>query len=102
MPPKLFMVTHINYCLSLGWGGIPICSALDGLSRTERQKEGKPNAVIRLTFASAFVLPEGISLADAVGLAGTSYPDNWEVLDVSALMRSWSFVRPDYSRMVMS
>ncbi|KAL2072510.1 hypothetical protein VTL71DRAFT_11853 [Oculimacula yallundae] len=49
------------------WGGIPTCSALDGLSKAERQQNGKPGGVVKLAFVSSFMLPENTSLADAIG-----------------------------------
>jgi pimeloyl-ACP methyl ester carboxylesterase len=48
------------------WGGIPANSALDGLAKIDREKEGK-KGVVKLTFVSAFVLSEGVSLTEAVG-----------------------------------
>jgi hypothetical protein len=49
------------------WGGIPATSSLDGLSKEERVREGKTTSVVRLTFVSAFVLPEGMSLEAKIG-----------------------------------
>lgn len=49
------------------WGGLPACSALDGLSKAEREGNGKQGAVTKLSFVSSFVLPEGWSIADALG-----------------------------------
>ncbi len=49
------------------WGGLPACSALDGLSKAERELSGKQGAVTKLSFVSSFVLPEGWSVADALG-----------------------------------
>jgi hypothetical protein len=49
------------------WAGIPVCSALEGFSRAERQKDGKAGAVVKLTFVSSFVLQEGVSLQDFIG-----------------------------------
>jgi hypothetical protein len=46
---------------------VPVCSALDGLSRAERSKDGKKCAVVKLAFVAAFVVEEGISLEMAVG-----------------------------------
>ena len=57
------------------WGGIPTCSALDGLSKVERQKAGMSTGVTRLIFAAAFLLPEGVSLQDAIG----GRPAWWQV-----------------------
>jgi pimeloyl-ACP methyl ester carboxylesterase len=48
------------------WGGIPTCSALDGLSKQERALDGKCG-VVKLTFVTSFILPEGASLQDAIG-----------------------------------
>jgi hypothetical protein len=49
------------------WGGIPVNSALDGLSKAERENEGKSSAVVKLAFVSALLLPEGVSLLDFPG-----------------------------------
>ena len=49
------------------WPGVPVCRALEGFSRAERQKEGKAGAVVQLTFVSIFVLQEGVSLQDFIG-----------------------------------
>ncbi|KAH8602799.1 Alpha/beta hydrolase fold-1 [Bisporella sp. PMI_857] len=56
------------------WGGIPVNNALDGLSKAEREKDGK-SGVIKLTYVAAFVSPEGLSLADFAG----GEADWWEV-----------------------
>lgn len=58
---------------------------MNGLSKAERQKDGKTSAVIRLTFVSAFVLPEGVSLKDAVGVTGKSHPDTWKVSEACTI-----------------
>ncbi|KAG0651156.1 hypothetical protein D0Z07_2593 [Hyphodiscus hymeniophilus] len=58
------------------WGGIPVNSALDGLSKAERDNDGKKGAVVKLTFVSSFVLPENTSLLDlGEGVA----PDFWDI-----------------------
>ncbi|KAH6709273.1 Alpha/beta hydrolase fold-1 [Leptodontidium sp. MPI-SDFR-AT-0119] len=49
------------------WGGVPTCSALDGLSKAEREREGKPGGVVKLAFVTSFILPEETSIADALG-----------------------------------
>ncbi|CZT01534.1 uncharacterized protein RCO7_02122 [Rhynchosporium graminicola] len=49
------------------WGGVPTCSALDGLSIAERRRDGKPGGVMKLAFVSAFVLPEETSVEDVIG-----------------------------------
>lgn len=56
-----------------------MCSALEGLSREERQKEGLTTAVTKLAFVTSFVLPEGVSLQDAVG----GFQDDWIIDEVS-------------------
>ena len=61
------------------WGGIPVNSALDGLSKAAREKDGKKGAVVKLTFVSSFVLPENTSLLDSIGGV---IPDSWDVLGV--------------------
>jgi hypothetical protein len=64
----------------VGWGGVPTCSALDGLSKEERQ--GK-SAVVKLTFAAAFILPEGVSLRDLSGAE-----DPWKVVVVRPILEN--------------
>lgn len=49
------------------WGGVPACSALDGLSKTERQRDGKVGGVVRLAFVTSFILPEETSISDVLG-----------------------------------
>jgi hypothetical protein len=58
---------------------VPVCSALDGLSRAERSKDGKKSAVVKLAFVAAFVVEEGISLEMAVG----GRPACWIISPVS-------------------
>jgi pimeloyl-ACP methyl ester carboxylesterase len=64
------------------WGGLPVNSALDGLSKAERQKDGKKGAVAKLAFVSSFVLPENTSLLDSIG--GVA-PGHWGAGDVSKI-----------------
>jgi hypothetical protein len=49
----------------------------------ERQKGGDRSAVVKLAFVSAFMLPEGVSLEDAVG----GPADWWIIGDVSIFGR---------------
>jgi pimeloyl-ACP methyl ester carboxylesterase len=49
------------------WGGIMVSGALDGLSKIERQKEGKKGGVVRIAYMTSFVLTEGVSLIAAFG-----------------------------------
>ncbi|KAK0119058.1 hypothetical protein ONS96_012126 [Cadophora gregata f. sp. sojae] len=49
------------------WGGVPACSALDGLSKAERQRDGKPGGVAKLAFVTSFILPEETSISDVLG-----------------------------------
>jgi hypothetical protein len=67
------------------WAGIPVCSALEGFSRAERQKDGKDGAVVKLTFVSSFVLQEGVSLQDFVG----GYKDSCIKYKVSPTSHRW-------------
>ena len=64
---------------SPSWAAIPVTSALDGLSRAEREKDGKKGAVVKLVFISSFVLPENMSLLDAIGGA---IPRFWQIREV--------------------
>ena len=65
------------------WAGLPVNSALDGLSKEERERDGKNGAVVKLTFVSAFILPENTSLLDSIG--GVA-PDHWVFRDVSEIL----------------
>jgi hypothetical protein len=58
---------------------LPVCSALDGLSTTEREKIGEKSAVTKLAFVAAFVVEEGVSLDRIVGRR----PDTWIITPVS-------------------
>lgn len=49
------------------WGGVVACSALGGLSKKEREAEGKKGGVVRTAYIAAFIVPEGVSLMDALG-----------------------------------
>ncbi len=65
--------------VSHSWSGLPVNSALDGLERSDREKEGKEGGVVKLVFISAFIPQVGESLISAFG--GT--PPPWYVLNVS-------------------
>jgi pimeloyl-ACP methyl ester carboxylesterase len=65
------------------WAGVPVNSALDGLSKAERERDGKKGAVVKLTFVSSFILPEDTSLLDAIG--GVA-PPHWEIQDVRNML----------------
>lgn len=62
------------------WAGIPVNSALDGLSKPERERDGKKGAVVKLTFVSSFVIPENTSLLECIGGV---VPDFWDILEVN-------------------
>jgi hypothetical protein len=59
--------------------------ALVGLSKTEREKEGKKGGVVKLGYLCAFIPPEGVSLVVALG--GQDDPE-WDVKVCPALLRS--------------
>ncbi|KAH7123758.1 Alpha/beta hydrolase fold-1 [Dendryphion nanum] len=48
------------------WGGVVAGSALAGLGKKERTAEGKKGGVIKTAYMAAFILPEGVSLMDAI------------------------------------
>ena len=88
--------------ISHSWSGLPVSSALEELSKAQREQEGKKGGVIRLVFVSAFVPEIGESLIGAVG--GVA-PD-WHLHDVRQSLslqnitspfrcelRSWSAIR---------
>lgn len=49
------------------WSGIIVSGALDGLSKGQREKEGKKGGVVKLAFLCSFVPGENVSLIDAIG-----------------------------------
>jgi hypothetical protein len=49
------------------WAGIIVGSALIGLGKEERGAEGKKGGVVRTGYMASFILPQGVSLVDAVG-----------------------------------
>ncbi|KAL5357226.1 Alpha/beta hydrolase fold-1 [Aspergillus floccosus] len=59
--------------ISHSWSGLPVNSALDGLSKTERQAAGKTGGVVKLIFISAFIPDVGESLIGAFG----GVPPDW-------------------------
>ncbi|KAE8380331.1 Alpha/beta hydrolase fold-1 [Aspergillus bertholletiae] len=64
--------------VSHSWSGLPVNSALKGLSRVERQKEGREGGVTKLIFISAFLPDIGESLIGAFG----GVPPEWYVMNV--------------------
>ncbi|KAB8216217.1 Alpha/beta hydrolase fold-1 [Aspergillus novoparasiticus] len=63
--------------ISHSWSGLPVNSALEGLSRAERQQEGKQGGVTKLIFISAFLPDIGESLVGAFG----GVPPEWYVMN---------------------
>jgi len=62
--------------VSHSWGGLPVNSALDGLSKAEMTSNGAKAGVVKLIFLCAFVVPVGISVFDALG---QKVPDLWRI-----------------------
>ncbi|KAL4892365.1 Alpha/beta hydrolase fold-1 [Aspergillus ambiguus] len=56
------------------WAGVPVNSALEGLSKTHRAQNGAPGGVVRTCFISAFLPVVGESV---LGAAGGTPPDWW-------------------------
>ncbi|KAI2792391.1 hypothetical protein POX_b02428 [Penicillium oxalicum] len=53
--------------VSHSWSGLPVNSALDGLERGEREKEGQNGGVVKLVFIAAFIPQMGESMISAFG-----------------------------------
>lgn len=70
---------HDVVVISHSWSGLPVNSALDGLSKTEREQSGQKGGVVRLVFISAFIPDIGESLIGAFG----GVPPDWYIRDVS-------------------
>ncbi len=49
------------------YGRIPGSEACEGLSKEERNKEGKENGVVGLVYVGSFLAGEGMCLADLMG-----------------------------------
>jgi hypothetical protein len=49
------------------WGGIVAGTGFVGLGKKEREAEGKKGGLIRVGYLAAFIVPEGVSLLDAIG-----------------------------------
>ncbi|KAH9219213.1 Alpha/beta hydrolase fold-1 [Leptodontidium sp. 2 PMI_412] len=66
------------------WSGMIVGGALEGLSKTAREKEGKHGGVVKLAYIAAFVPLEGVSLIQTFG---GGIPDFFDVKEpwVSAL-----------------
>ncbi|GES66612.1 alpha/beta hydrolase family protein [Aspergillus terreus] len=60
------------------WAGLPVNSALEGLSAAERARDGRTGGVVKICFIAAFVPVVGESVLDAV--AG-DVPEWWVVDD---------------------
>lgn len=61
------------------WAGLPVSSALSGLSKREREEKQQASGVTRLVFIAAFLPRDGESLVAAFG----GIPPPWYVHDVS-------------------
>jgi hypothetical protein len=58
---------HDVVVVAHSWGGIVAGGALDGLGKTERENDGLRGGVVKLAYICAFIPPEGVSLAMALG-----------------------------------
>ncbi|KAJ5774105.1 hypothetical protein N7457_009001 [Penicillium paradoxum] len=68
---------HDIVIIAHSWAGLPVSSALDGLSKSEREAAGQKGGVVKLIFIAAFLPVIGEGLINAFG--GT--PPPWYVLD---------------------
>lgn len=72
---------HDVVVVSHSWSGLPVNSALDGLSKSERGGNGQKGGVVKIIFLSAFIPDVGQSLIASFG--GTA-PD-WYIMDVGVI-----------------
>ncbi|OAL01997.1 alpha/beta-hydrolase [Phaeosphaeriaceae sp. SRC1lsM3a] len=49
------------------WGGVVTGSALSRLSKKVREEGGQKGGVVRTGYMTAFMIPEGVSITDAIG-----------------------------------
>ncbi|EED18712.1 conserved hypothetical protein [Talaromyces stipitatus ATCC 10500] len=68
---------HEVAIISHSWSGLPVSSALDESSRTERQKIGTKGGVVKLIYISAFIPEIGQSLLQTQG----GVPPDWYIRD---------------------
>lgn len=64
------------------WGGLIVNTALEGLSKAEREREGKKTAVTILTYVSCFIFPEGQTIQNYLG----GFQEAWQVDEVSPIV----------------
>jgi pimeloyl-ACP methyl ester carboxylesterase len=67
------------------WGGIVAATGFVGLGKKEREAEGKKGGLIRVGYLAAFIVPEGVSLLDAIG----GSPPPW--FDIQVRYQVFSF-----------
>ncbi|KAF2736855.1 alpha/beta-hydrolase [Polyplosphaeria fusca] len=48
------------------WSGVVVSSALEGFGKKQREAKGQKGGVIKLAYMCAFLVPEGVSLMDAI------------------------------------
>ena len=70
---------HDIVIITHSWAGLPVSSALDGLSKSEREAADQKCGVVKLIFIAAFLPAIGESLIGAFG----GLPPPWYVRDVS-------------------
>jgi hypothetical protein len=75
---------HEVIIISHSWSGLPVSSALDGLSQRQRQQTGQKGGVVKLVYISGFIPDIGQSLLQAFG---GQQPD-WYIRDVCNLFLS--------------
>ncbi|KAI5859405.1 alpha/beta-hydrolase [Durotheca rogersii] len=59
--------------LAHSYGGVPITQSAKGLSKQERQKEGKKGGIVRLLYMTALVVPEGVSASGILETFGDGF-----------------------------
>ena len=84
---------HDVVVVAHSWGGLLAGGSVDGLSKTEREKDGKKGGVVKLAYMCAFVPPEGVSLSMALG----GRDPNW-VVNVSVSHLSSTHLQSFFTR----
>ena len=72
------------------WGGIVAGTGLVGLGKKEREAEGKKGGVVRVGYLAAFIVPEGVSLIDAIGGVNPPWFDVQVRVVTFLIQLSWS------------
>ena len=79
------------------YGGIPAGRRAHGLSKSQREKEGKLHGVVGLVYMSAFVVPKGSSLVEFLGGKHPPYVKENQVRNLLAFLKTPEIACPTFA-----